>query len=186
MKTEVLIALLAASVAGPLLLRRGWQQGGLATIMGWGFLLFAGAALIVHGGAWAFALGVCSAMVAAMVLLSEAAIRTPAPARTARERAIPQMEPAPFDFRDLARRIAVFLLVVPVGLVASSFLTWSMQRALFHAGWLEANSTSFALFALPFLWLALTSWQIMQSRLGAMLIGALALAVLGGLVWLAA
>lgn len=176
--------------AGPLLLRWGWQRQRLAVAGGWALLALAALMLTKAQGAWGLTVGATVAMATALLILAFAAVQSPAPLRTAPARTIRQRAAEPqirarFDGADLARRSGVFLIVVVVDLVASLWLAWVVQRALVRGGGDEANALAVALFGLPVAWLIVASWQMTMTRLGSMLMLALAMGVAGGIVWLA-
>ncbi len=177
--------LVAASI-GPLLLRWGWQRGRAAVIAGWGALLLAAILLALSHGAWGLAAGAVAAMAVASALLMQAALASPAPRGNGRKREAAASPRLPHDWRDTARRIAIFLIVVPLDLVAASFLACAIERMLFGAGWLEANTLTVALFAIPILWALAASWQMLCTRAVTMLAAPALFALIGGLLWLAA
>ncbi|HZF45985.1 MAG TPA: hypothetical protein VEZ26_06595 [Sphingomonadaceae bacterium] len=173
------------SLAGPLALRVGWQRSRALVVLGWGLLAGAAILLTLGEGAWGLTAGATVAMGAALVLLVQAAIVTPAPARLAPERIAAPVPSGPLNKRDLARRVAVFLIVAVLDLGAGLLLAWSFGSALFRSGMAEADAMAISLFALPVLWTAMASWQLTLTRLWPMVMIALWVGLLGGLIWLA-
>ncbi|OJW71263.1 MAG: hypothetical protein BGO57_02540 [Sphingomonadales bacterium 63-6] len=176
---------LALSLAGPLALRAGWQRNRAFVALGWSLLVGAAILLTLGEGAWGLAAGASVAMGMALILLAQAAIATPAPARLTPERIAAPVPSGPVDKRDLARRCAVFLIVAVLDLAAGLLLAWSFGSALFRFGMAEADAMAISLFALPVLWTAMASWQLTLTRLWPMVMIALWVALLGGLIWLA-
>lgn len=182
---------LAATVAGIALVRFGWsrgrRRGAVATVAGWsalaaGLLLLAGLA-----GAWGISVGAMAAMLGASLFLLRAAWASP----EARER--PVREPAPTvrlrpaDARDLARRVGIFLIVVPGGFAASAGVSLALQALARAGGWQEANSTTLALLAFPLVWTLLTVVLMLRTRIAAMLKSLAGIGVVAGAtLWLAA
>lgn len=180
----MLVPGLALAAGGPVLLRRGWNRSLAFVVAGWAAFALAGLLVLRADGAWGLAVGCTIASCVALGLLALAALRSPAArsARAARE-ALPQA-PARFDGTDLARRIAIFLVVGILDLISALILAWACQRLAFVGGIAEANALIIGLFALPLAWAALASWQMTRSRIRDMLAAALATALTGGLAWL--
>lgn len=192
MTATLLGASLLLAAAGPVLLRVGWQRRRDAVVAGWVALIVAATIALGGFGAWGLATAAVTASLVAMALLAHAAGVTPAPARPVRNpnKRRPTSAPSPqagaarIATRDLARRIGVFLIAVPLDIAAALAFAWACQRWLYLAGWQPANSTLFALMVLPLAWLALLSWQMTRSRPLTMLPAALFTALPGGLTWL--
>jgi hypothetical protein len=114
-------------------------------------------------------------------------MRTRAPRRASEERIVPPQPPLPFDGADLARRLLIFLIVVPLDLAATALLAWAAQRTAYRGRWADADATALALFLLPLLWMMIAGWQMTaRPRLAAMAAAPLGCAALGGLLWLTA
>jgi hypothetical protein len=179
-----LAAPLALCAIGPVLLRYGWQHRRWPVIAGWAIITLAAAMLATAGGAWSMALGTTVSMGSAALLLAHAALATAAAQRVVQQRIPAPLPPVPIDWPDVARRCGVFSVVVILDAAASLWLSWALQQALFQHGVSEADTTALALFLFPLLWLLLASWQMTCERLAVMARAPLALAILGGVLWL--
>ncbi|WP_067733057.1 hypothetical protein [Novosphingobium naphthalenivorans] len=177
-------AALALCAAGPLLLRYGWQRQRLAVIAAWAAMALAAMILGRGEGAWGLAAGATVAMASAALVLGHAAMTTPAPQRTTPARVPAPLPLPPIAGRDMARRLGVFIIVVLLDLAAALGLAWALQRALFHAGGREADTTALALFAFPLFWFAAAALQMTCKRLAAMMWAPLAALSLGAILWL--
>lgn len=180
----MLIVALVLCLAGPVALRLGWQRAPLPVGLGWGALGLAAVLLARGEGAWGLALGATCAMACATLILAQAGLVTPGPRRVVAERPGLRVPSPSFDPVDLARRIGVFLIVAVLDLAASLLAAWGVQRALFRSGMDEADAIAIGLFALPLLWAALASWQMMLSRLAPMALAAAGVGSVGGVMWL--
>jgi hypothetical protein len=179
---------LAAAAAGPILLWMGWRHGRVSkpwrSIKGWAALALAFAILTWYAGAWGAAVGAMTAMLAAFVILSGVAMASPP------DHGRPLREPAPVQeawigWRDLGRRIAIFLIVVPGAFLVSSLVALTVQAAARHAGWQDANSTTFGLFTFPLVWTIVATLLMLRSSPRAMA-GRLAIVAVssGAALWL--
>ncbi|MCJ2179392.1 hypothetical protein [Novosphingobium album (ex Hu et al. 2023)] len=153
-------------------------------IMAWVAMASAAITLMSGEGAWGLAAGTTATMASASLVLAHAALTTPPPGCTTRDRVALPLPPVPVSWPDACRRLGVFGIVVVLDLAASLWLAWTVQRALFRAGISEANTTALALFLCPLLWLAAASWQMICTRLAAMAMAPLAALILGSIVWL--
>ncbi len=163
-------------------LRRGWGGRRGWIIAGWTLIGAALIALAVTAGAWGLAIGSSAAMAAAMAILARAGIAEPARDKRS-PRAIPTVTPPRWRWRGLARRIAVFLLIVPVGLVASAVLAFGADALARRAGWVEADSLALALFVQPVAWAILAAIQSMKPGPARMIAPALICAAIGLVMW---
>lgn len=157
MVTAEAISLFGGSTLGAFavaVLRISWSlpQRSLAlNVLGWGMMAAGVAMLGSTGGAWGIAVGAIIAMLAAGLLLLEAAVRSP-------QRRRPNGEPAPpgpvqaNDGLALARRISVFLLVVPGAFVAAILVALAALGISRLAGWAEANALALAFWVFPLAW----------------------------------
>lgn len=185
MAGATLTGALALCAAGPLLLRYGWQRSRAVVAIAWTAMAVATALLAAGEGAWGLTAGATVSMTMALAVIAQAAAATPAPQRTPRERAPAPLPVGPVDWPDIARRCGVFLVVVGLDLAAGLWLAWVVQRAMFRAGSHEADATATALFLLPLLWIAMASWQMTCRTLSAMIPAPVAVALVGGIAWLA-
>lgn len=175
---------IALAGGGVVLLRLGWQRSGIPVAAGWMAIVAALALLAVAGGTWGLAVAGSSSVCAALLLLAATAATAPA-GRVAAERAVAPAAPPRLRADDVGRRLAVFLLVVPAGLVLSAAIGWTAQRAAVAGGWGAADATALALFLMPLAWGGLAGWQMTRDGPVAMARGALALALVAGLIYLA-
>jgi hypothetical protein len=186
----MLIALmLLLALIGVVLLRLGWDARERAqvrlTLAGW---LAIGAALVVLAigdGAWGIALASLPVMLGAMLLLARAAMTSRAPARAARE---PAPEPTVHfhtqSWPDVARRIGIFVLSVPVAGVVSLLAGMAAAAIGRTLGWVEADSNVLALFVTPLVWSILGVVLLMRAGLVEMIRPLAALGIVSGaLVW---
>jgi hypothetical protein len=151
-------------------------------------LLILAAALLlgIAAGAWGIAVSAMATSTAALLILAYVAAHSVAARRTlAREAAV-----HPVDVQavvsGLPRRFAVFLLVVPGGIVASTIVALGARAVASRAGWDAADSTMVALAGMPFVWSIIASLQMTQSSLVRMVAIALVPALAGGLLGITA
>lgn len=186
--SDWLIAAVAlAAGAGVVLLWRGWSAGpvaGRAEVMaGWALIGVASFGLVWSAGMWGLSVAWLGAMLGAHLLLGHVALATPA------GRVAPEREPRPSvtlhsrNWPDFARRIGIFLAVVPGALIAALVLTLGLHAALRSAGWSEANNTVMALGVFPTAWVVLVTLQMIEERLSRMLPPLLICAIAGALFW---
>ncbi len=176
------LAIILAAV-GPLLLRFGWQRQRGPVIAGWLALGAAAALLTATNGAWGLAVGATASMAMGLLILAHAAWTAPA-GRAAATRERQRIERPRLPLRLIGRRVLVFVLVVPGGLLASAFLGWAAQHASVTAGWDLANATALALLLAPIAWALMTTWQMLQRSPLRMAIAPVLAAGLGMLLWL--
>lgn len=173
--------------AGILSVRIGWgrRQGGRFVALGWAAVIAGLALLAARDGAWGLAVGAVVATLAASLLLGQAALSSaPAPARNART-AAPSVLLRSGGGVGVLRRLAVFILVIPVGAIASALAALAAQAAARQAGWPESDSTAFGLFAFPVVWAILVTLLMLRPGPKSMLAPlAVTLAASGGLFWI--
>jgi len=177
----MIAAALLAIAAAMLLVRLGWAGRRGAAAAGW---VLAGGALLVLAagvGAWGVATGTVTGMAATLALVLHAGWRSPArvrrPAREAPSLALPH---APAE---LARRAAVFVLVVPAAFVATQWLAFGAQALARRAGTGAADATVLSLFLQPLLWALLMAWQMTRAGPARMIAPPVGATVLGTLFW---
>lgn len=185
METAFGIAIIVAGIA---LLRLAWARSWDSARTWTGCIaLLAGLILLAAAdGAWGIAVGFIAAMVTAFLILARAA----ATSRPAKERPIREAAPTillrPEGAKGLARRFAVFLITVPGAGVAAGLVALALQALTRAAGWLEADSTTLGLLALPVAWAALAVLLLLQTRPAAMLKPLLGTGfIAGAALWLA-
>ncbi|KQN26515.1 hypothetical protein ASE86_10480 [Sphingomonas sp. Leaf33] len=177
----LLAAAVALAIAGIVLVRVGW--GGLrhVAVGGWAAVVVAILALAVGEGAWGIAVGVTVAMLVALGLLARDGVRT-APTRNPPART-PASVTLPHRALGVGRRLAVFLLVVPVGVAASYVFAMGAEAAAMRLGWHPADRTALAFIAAPVAWTLLASIQLMQAGPLRMILPPAVCAAAGGLLW---
>lgn len=168
-------------VVAMVLIRRGWGGRRQLAAVGWSL---AAAALIwlgALGGAWGLAIGAVTGMAGAIVLLLLAGWMSPAkarrPARMAPTIVLPQRR------CDLARRAAVFVLVVPAAFVAALWLAFGVQAMVRRGDAAEVDAIVLALFLQPILWSGIMGWQMTMAKTRHMIVPVAAAGVLGTMFW---
>lgn len=184
-KVDPMTALaLVAIVAAMLMIRAGWAGRRGAAPLGWLIALAALVGLAAGDGAWGLAVGTTTGMATALVLVVQAGAASPR--RTTRP---PREAPAinvPHHARDIVRRVAVFVLVVPVAFVAAQGLAFGAQAVARRLEWGEANATVLALFLQPILWATIMAVQMTRANAARMVAPPAAAALAGLLLWSAA
>lgn len=153
-----------------------------------GWLLILGAALLlaVIAGAWGVAVSATATSAAALLILAYISLHSAPQGRTsARESSVQPLDVHAI-FTGLARRVAVFLLVVPGGVAASTIIALGARAAARHSGWDDADSTMVALAGMPLVWSVIASLQMTQRSLARMAAFAIAPALAGGLLGMVA
>ncbi|KQT35169.1 hypothetical protein ASG29_03390 [Sphingomonas sp. Leaf412] len=175
-------ALALLAVAGAMgLIRIGWGgRRGLAGA-GWALALAAAAVLTWRDGAWGLALATVAAMGAALALVLYAAWTSPARAYRA-ARAAPSIA-LPHRASGVARRLAVFVLAVPVAFAAAQWLAYGLQAAARAAGMGASDATAAILFLQPVLWLAIMTVQMTRAGPVQMLAAPALAALAGTALW---
>lgn len=167
--------------AAMLLVRLGWAGRRGAAAVGWLVIGTALLALTARDGAWGLAIGMLAGLLAAVAIVLHAGWVAPAKPRK------PQREAASItlsrDRGDIPRRLAVFVLVVPVGFAAAECLTFGVQALARRAGAVEADTVALTLFLQPLLWGCLMAWQMTRANAARMIAPAASAAVLGTLLW---
>ncbi|WP_239807090.1 hypothetical protein [Croceicoccus hydrothermalis] len=187
-------------IAAPLLLilmavalvRAGW--GGDRRLSHGGWALGAGALLwlALLDGAWAVAVGATLGVAAAMALMLFIAATAPVRRSAGRTGASRPEKIAVATARsgvradDLAlrRRLAVFVLTVPVSFLAAQWFAFACNAAMKGDAPLEANSVATMFMAVPLVWAGLMSWQLCQRGPADMIRPPLLIAGLGALLWM--
>ena len=174
------IAMVAAAIA---LVRLGWAGRPGVAALGW---LLAGATLVAlaqGAGAWGFAVGAIAGMTAALGTLAWSGWSAPGHApRSGREKAA---SPSLREPARLARRGAVFLLVVPVGGAAALWLAFGAQAVAREMGMQTADAYACLLLLAPVFWCSIMTWQMTRNGPCRMVAAPLFAALLGTLLWAA-
>lgn len=168
-----------AGMAAVLGLRAAWSRkhrSAPANAMCWGLLLLALALGWGAARAWGMAVVSLAATGCAFLLLGHAALAAPAGKASASTRRV-HMLPEKGESLRLWRRIATFILCVPVALAVALLLALAARALTDSAGWAEADSNVLALFLMPLCWaLLLFALLMSQGRRGqARLLAALAI-----------
>jgi hypothetical protein len=153
-----------------------------------GWLLILGGALLlgVAAGAWGLAVSVTATSAAALLVLAYVAVHSAPARRTPTREATAQGLDLQAILTGLPRRFAVFVLVVPVGVVASTILALGARAVARHAGWDDADSNMVALAGMPLIWSIMASLQMTQTSLAKMAAIAMVPALAGGVVGIVA
>lgn len=183
-----LLLCVTAMAAGVLSLRAGWgrSRGRLFVAAGWALILTGLGALAAADGAWGLSIAAIVATLTACVVLAQAALASTPPAT---ERAVRTAAPTvllrPGGAEGVLRRLAVFILVVPVACGASVLVALTFQAATRGAGWLESDSTALGLLLFPIVWAILVTLLMLKPGPKAMLTPlAGTLAAAGALFWI--
>lgn len=143
-----------AAIAAVLGLRFAWSRqhrSAPANAICWGLLFLALAMGWGAAGAWGLAVVSLAATACAFLMLGRAAITAPAGRVSASTRRV-DMLPEKGEPLHLWRRIATFLLCVPVAMAISLLLALAARVLANAAGWTEADSNVLALFLMPLFW----------------------------------
>lgn len=174
------IALVAVVVAITLV-RFGWNGLRGVAPLGWALGLLALVSLVIQDGAWGLSVGVVAGMAAAFGFVLHAGWTSPA-----RTRRAPREAPAisiPHHRRDLARRVAVFALAVPLAFAAAQWLAFGIQAAVRGGAALDADAVTLTLFLQPVIWTAILTVQLTRARAAQMVAAPLVAAVAGTMLW---
>lgn len=173
---------LSAVAAGIVALRVGWRRARRLVTGGWAAIIAGTATLGVQSGAWGVAVAGLIAMSAALLIVLRDGWMTPA-GRRVPARDVPSVTPPRWRVAGLARRVAVFALVVPAGLAASEWLALGAEAAARRAGWREADTIVLALITQPTAWAVVAGVQLLGAGPRAMVAPVVACLMLGGLLW---
>jgi len=173
---------LAGMALAVLCLRLGWRRRRGVVALGWALGIAAAARLTARWGMWGLCTAILGGIAAAAVVLAYEALVSPAVFRPVRAR-ITVTTPR-WRVEGLARRLATFLLVVPIGFAATEMLALGAETAASRAGWVEANSTVLALVTQPLAWAALASMQMITRHPRSMIAPAALCALAGAILWL--
>ncbi|MBB5714350.1 hypothetical protein [Sphingomonas aerophila] len=177
----VIAAALVAMLVAMTLVRLGWGAQRAMAVGGWSLAALSLVVLAGQAGAWGLATGTLAAMIASVAMVLRAGWSAPVRVRRpAREPASVTMPRRP---RDLARRLAVFTLVVPGAFVGAQALAFGAQALVRQAGGGEANAIVLMLFLQPLLWGGLMTWQMTRSGPIQMIGAPVGASALGALMW---
>jgi len=175
---------LIGMIVGIALLRFGWGGAKGAGVAGWTLV----AATLVgggrHDGAWGVALVALAGMATALAILLWAGWTSPArKRRPVREATSGSGGSLARGWPDLGRRIAVFVLAVPVAFGAALWLAFACQAGARRLGAGEADATALTLMLQPVLWCAIMCWQMTRAGPGRMIAPPAAAALVGAAIW---
>jgi hypothetical protein len=175
-------AISAAMVLAMLCLRLGWRRRREWVMLGWALAIAAATLAIVLWDMWGLAVASLVAIGAALVLLAREGMLAPAATRPLRPSA--SVTAPRWRLDGLARRVSVFLLVVPAGFAATLLLALGVDAVARRGGVGEADATVLALMVQPIGWAVLASVQLLVARPRRMMAPALLCAGLGGaMLW---
>ena len=175
---------LILTAIGVLLVRLGWGGRRGASVVGWLAAILALVLLTARDGAWGLAMGTLAGIVATLAILLHAGWRTPGKRlRAPRE---PLSITLPVRPADIARRVAVFDLVVPVAFLAAQWFAYGAQALARRQGAGDTDAIVLTLFLQPLLWAGLMAWQMTCSGPSRMIVAPAGAAALGTLFWILA
>lgn len=163
--------MLVVAAVGVLLVRAGWpakaRRRAPLLIAGWSAIAVSLAVMGWRDGAWGVTMSAVVAMAVAHGALAVAALEKGRKARA--ERAPREAEPtialSPGGWRGVARRVTVFLLVVPLGAAVAMLFALALLGSVRTAGWHDANSAPLGFLLWPMAWALLATWMLMYERL---------------------
>lgn len=171
-------------IAAMLLVRIGWDGRRGVALAGWAAGIVGLVVLTIGEGAWGLAVGTVVGIVTALAIVLHAGWTSPAkvqrPPREAPSITLPRR------WSDLGRRVAVFVLVVPVAFAAAQWLTFGVQAAARRGGAGDADALVLALFLQPTLWGAIMCWQMTRSGPARMIALPVIATAAGTILWGAA
>lgn len=131
----------------------GWGLFGLAILAGW-----------LAAGAWGVAVANLWGMGVAMILLSHAALTSPAAAGAKASNRRVNMLPQGGEPLRLVRRIVTFLIVALIAMIVSIGLAMATRSLLIWFAASEANANVAGLFIMPVAWALLSYTLLMEER----------------------
>ena len=84
---------------------------------------------------------------------------------------------------EIAARVSVFVLVVPVAFVAAQWLAFGVQAAARRAGAVETDAVVITLFLQPIAWAIIIAVQMTRAGPSRMIAAPASAAILGTLFW---
>lgn len=165
--TAVLFAGAAAALASVAVLRLSWarkKRSVSLNTLGWGLIALAAVLGWAGAGAWGASVVSLVGIGAACVALAVAAVTSPAAKAAKASNRRVKMLPESGEPRQIGRRVATFLICVPLALLVSLGLAVVVRAIADLAGASEADSMVLAFFATPFLWAILAHMLLIQRR----------------------
>lgn len=178
-----------AGLVGVTLLRWAWDAREPArvrlTLFGWALILMVVVALGWRYGAWGLAVASMPVMLGAFLFLTRAAIESRPPARAARATVPdPTVRLHVANWSDVARRVGVFVLSVPVAGIVSVLVGLAVATVARAAGAVESNMLVTMLVVTPVVWSVLGVVLLLSTRLLVMARPLAALGIVSGaVVW---
>jgi hypothetical protein len=163
---SLLFAGVLAAAAAVAMLRWAWSQRQRSAALnsaGWGLMALAAVLGWAGAGAWGAAVTALVGMGAACIALALAAANAPAGKATASNRRV-KMLPEAGEPRRIGRRLATFLIAVPLALVVSLGLAVVVRALADLAGASEADSIALAFFSTPLIWAILMHVLLIQQQ----------------------
>lgn len=179
-----MIAALLLVVAGMVLVRLGWNGRRSLAAGGWLLAAIGVGAAIRNAGAWGCAVAALVGMAVGLGAVLLAGWRAPVQARRTVWRT--RTTAPTVRWPDVARRFAVFLLVVPVAAVAAEGLALAGRGFARGHGMGLADATVLAWLVQPVAWAAIMAVQMLQAGPARMIAPPLAAALVGAMLWGAA
>ncbi len=163
---SLLLAGAFAAAAAVAMLRLAWAQRERSTALnsaGWGLLALAAVLGWAGAGAWGVSVTALVGMGVACVALTLAAASAPAGKAAASNRRV-NMLPEAGEPRRIGRRLATFLIAVPLALLVSIGLAVVVRALADLAGASEADSMALAFFSAPLIWAILMHVLLIQQQ----------------------
>lgn len=175
------VAALIAVAGAMVLVRIGWAGAAAVAAAGWSMAAFALVVLARADGAWGIAIGVVTAIAAALLLVLLAGWRSPV------KRYRPPREPPsitiPRRRHDIVRRVAVFALVVPGAFAAAQWLAFGAQAIARRSGAADADAIAMTLYLQPIMWSVIMAIQMTRAGPARMVAPLAVATVIGAILW---
>ena len=156
MSSDALIMAASASAAcGSAALRFAWSRPRRSMAwngVGWGLFALAAVLGAFGAGAWGIAVASMWGMAAALLLLTHAALMSPADKAAKASNRRVNMLPQGNEPLHLVRRIVTFLIVALTAMIVSIGLALAARSLVFLSGAGEANANVMAYYAQPIAW----------------------------------
>lgn len=163
---SLILAGAVAAAAAVAVLRWAWAQRERSVALntaGWGLMAIAAALGWAGAGAWGVSVVALVGMGAAFAALTLAAASAPAGKVSASNRRV-NMLPEAGEPRRIGRRVATFLIAVPLALLVSIGLAVVVRALADLAGASEADSMALAFFSAPLIWAILMHVLLIQRQ----------------------
>lgn len=164
--TPLIVAGVVAAVVAVAVLRASWarpKRSAALNALGWGLIALAAVLGWQGAGAWGVSVVALVGMGAATVALAIAAATAPPGKAKASNRRV-KMLPEKGEPNEIGRRVATFVIVVPLALLVSLGLAVVVRALADLAGASEADSVTLAFFATPLVWAILAHVLLIQQQ----------------------